>query len=1057
MNGDTGSSLLQTYTFVFTDIEGSTRLWEERPAEMSEALKSHDALLRGVFEGHGGHVFKTVGDAVHAAFDDPAAALTAAVDGQIALSGSEWCFFTVRMALHSGVPERTADDYFGPPLNRTARIRDAGWGGQILVSEATAGLLVDRMPQGCELRNLGQYRLKDLAEPYRIFQCLHPALGEDFPALRTLDVRKHNLPVQPTSFIGREREVDELRALLTDGVRCVTILGMGGCGKTRLSVQVGAELLDEFADGVWFIPLAPIADPDLIVSELAQVLNVKELQGATMPDSVCEYLRDKAALIVFDNFEHVLDGAPLISKILQCAPKVRVLATSREPLRVSGEQEWVIPVLADEYHTELFIDRARLVKPSFAPSEDERAVISQICCQLDGLPLAIELAAARVRMLTPAQIRARLADRLKLLTGGRRDTVVHHQTLRATIDWSYNLLSEDEQLLLAQLSVFSGWFDLDAAEVVCEGAGDVFDGLCGLREKSLLGSDSEGETIRFAMLQILREYAAERLAERGDGEGLRRRHAEYYTSLVEAQKEDLRGAAMADALNRMARDIDNFRASLDWAQRSGADDLFVRQTLELVQFWILRGLCTEALGRVERAIEVAAHLSSPASRGLLLNARASVLLHRGLYAQAGQAYIEAVEVNRDVNDPRALADSLRGAGWHASREGRRDEAYGLISEALELSRSAGDKYRMAHSLCDLGERAYHDGDYPEARRMFEEALGLARELGDRRAQSIHLQWLADVADIEGDLGRARTFTLEALEIERTLGNLRGVAWCLDQLSILALTASDFAEAMRLSEEALAIHREIDNQVGIAESLCRLAQVERMRGSYNQARAYAEEALAVDTALDDKGGIATEEAELGRIALAVGDLDEAARRLRAARDLYEQIDQKKELAEVLCCLAKLALHKDDVETARDLANQALAINRELGAKRGLLENLATLGRLAVRDGDPDGARPPFLEALDLAEELGDRTALAHLADSISELSAAEGRHPEAVALHSYADRVREDIGALLSPIEAEKRAATLAALGAVGDHEADAVKGSDLTIEQIRQALHPPPL
>jgi predicted ATPase/class 3 adenylate cyclase len=487
-----------TVTFLFTDIEGSTRLWAQHPDGMRVALARHDTLLREAIEAHGGAVFKTIGDAFCAAFTTAADAVAAIVEAQRALAHESWettGSLRVRAALHTGAAAQRDADYFGHTLSRVARLRDAGHGGQTLLSLATAELVRDHLPPNLELRDLGQHRLKDLTRPERIFQLVIPDLPADFPSLRALDPRRANLPVQPTDFIGREREVAEVCGLLRrDGVRLVTLTGPGGTGKTRLGIQVAAELLDEFSDGVAFVALAPISDPALAASAIAQALEVKESGGTPLIESLKAYLREKQLLLVLDNFEQIADAAPLVAELLAAATQLTVLVTSRERLHLSGEHEYAVPPLGlppttddrrpttgrwrPNLHTitqyeavRLFIERAQAARADFAVTNDNAPAVAEICYRLDGLPLAIELAAARVKLFPPQALLTRLDNRLKLLTGGARDLPARQQTIRNTIDWSYNLLDAGEQTLFARLGVFVGGCTLEAAEAVCSDFG----------------------------------------------------------------------------------------------------------------------------------------------------------------------------------------------------------------------------------------------------------------------------------------------------------------------------------------------------------------------------------------------------------------------------------------------------------------------------------------------------------------------------------------------------------------------------------------------------------
>src|SRR5215210_2521886 len=535
-----------TVTFLFTDIEGSTRMWEKDPEAMGSTVARHDEVLRGAIEANEGHVFKTVGDAFCAAFPTAPDALEAAISAQRLLHAGgqdEESRLRVRMALHTGAAEERGGDYFGPPLNRVARLLSVGHGGQVLLSSPAQELVRDQLPTGADLRDLGEHRLKDLIRPERVFQLTAPVLPEDFPALRTLDARPNNLPVQPTPLVGREKEVGTVRErLLAPETRLLTLTGPGGTGKTRLALQVAAEALEDFEDGAFFVALAAIADPALVAPAIAGSLGVLDSGERPLIEGLKDHLRDRQPLLLLDNFEQVLEASSLVGELLSSCPELKVLATSRISLRLYGEREYPVPPLAlpDPGHlpplerltqyeaVRLFVERAQDAKPDFSVTNENAPAVAEICARLDGLPLAIELAAARAKILSPQAMLSRLSNRLKLLKGGARDLPERQQTLRGAIDWSHDLLEEDERTLFARLSVFVGGCTVESAEEVCDPEGDllveVLDGLASLVDKSLLRQREEkgSGAPRFFMLGTIREYATEKLEERGKAEEVSR-------------------------------------------------------------------------------------------------------------------------------------------------------------------------------------------------------------------------------------------------------------------------------------------------------------------------------------------------------------------------------------------------------------------------------------------------------------------------------------------------------------------------------------------------------
>ncbi len=586
-----------TVTLLFTDIEGSTRLLHQLGDRFPGVLAAHRELLRAACAAHGGHEVDSRGDSFFAAFPRARQAVAAVVAAQRALAVHPWppgVTLRVRMGLHTGEPTRTPEGYAGLDVHRGARICDAAHGGQVVLSELTTKLVEPDLPAGVTLRDLSEHRLKDLARPEHLFQLVIAGLPADFAPLHSLDTRPNNIPIPPTRLIGREREIQAVRDLLRrEDTRLVTLTGPGGTGKTRLGIGVAAELLHEFRDGAFFVALAPVADPETVSSAIAQALGVREAEGRPLQESLADFLRGKEALLVLDNLEHLPSAAPLVADLLRAHPGLRALVTSRAALRLSGEQEFPVSPLAlpDMTHlppvaalahyaaVALFIERAARVRPDFTVTAGNAALVAAICARLDGLPLAIELAAARIKLLPPRALLARLGrgpagSSLRLLTGGARDLPARQQTLRDTIAWSYNLLTPEEQRLFRRLAVFGGGCTLETAEAVLHGgpagggapegsAIDVADGLASLADKSLLRQDegADGEP-RFLMLETIREFGLEELAASGEEAVFRERHAGYFRALVEAA-----GAILFSTTRdrvRLAVERDNIEAALRW-------------------------------------------------------------------------------------------------------------------------------------------------------------------------------------------------------------------------------------------------------------------------------------------------------------------------------------------------------------------------------------------------------------------------------------------------------------------------------------------------------------
>ena len=837
-----------TVTFLFTDIEGSTELWERYPAATQVALARHDDVLRHAIEGRGGYIFKTVGDAFCVAFPTASDALEAALEAQRGLLREEWGQagpLRIRMALHTGAAEERDSDYFGPPLNRISRLLSAGHGGQVLLSLATQELVRDELPEGVSLKDLGERRLKDLFRSERVFQLLAPDLPSSFPPLKTLDARLNNLPVQPTPLVGREREVAEVaERLRSEEVRLLTLTGPGGTGKTRLALQAAADLLDEFEDGVFFVALATITDPALVDSAISQPLGVKESAEQPPEESLKVYLREKELLLLLDNFERILEGVPLVGELLGACPKLKVLATSRIPLRLYGEQEYMVPPLAlpdprvlppvkalTQYEAvRLFVERAKAVKAVFSVSNENAPAVAEICARLDGLPLAIELAAARIRILPPQKMLERLSNRLKLLKGGARDLPTRQQTLRGTIDWSYDLLEEDEKRLFARLSVFAGGRTLEATDEICDPKGDleVLEVVESLLEKSLLWQEEgPGGEPRFVMLETINEYAREKLEESGEAEEIKRAHAEYFLTLAEEVEPELKGHGQLEWLERLEAEHANFRAALSWSLGGADAELGLRLAGTLWWFWHVRGHMREGRRWLEEGL--AEKPCGPAGpRAKALSGLGRLVMAQGELELGTELLEESLALYRGLGDDVGAARALTFLGYTANLQGDHERARTLSEEALALSRRLHDHWNVCLTLNILAFTAYDQADQEKAATLWEESLTLSREIGDIRGISTALNSVGWMALVEGDFERASAVFEETLEIDRKLQDKQGVAYSLGNLAWATLRRDDHGRARALFGEALELCREMEHKMSIAESLEGMAGVAAAR-------------------------------------------------------------------------------------------------------------------------------------------------------------------------------------------------------------------------------------
>jgi predicted ATPase/class 3 adenylate cyclase len=808
-----------TVTFLFTDIEGSTRLTENLgAARYGTLLEQHRQALRSGFEQHGGVEIGTEGDSFFVVFETPASAVAAAVEGQQALARTDWpdeAPIRVRMGIHTGDGLLADGSYVGPDVNRAARIAAAGHGGQVLVSETTAALVADRLPPATRLRSLGRHRLKDL-RPQELAQLDVDGLATEFPPIRSLDSRPNNLPTQLTTFVGRERQVAEVADLLKSA-RLVTLTGPGGTGKTRLSLQVAAETADEHADGATFVALAPIADPELVASAIATTLGVPDAAGRPPRDRLVDHLRDRQHLLVLDNFEQVASAGPLVGDLLREAPRLRVLVSSRIPLRISGEQEYPVPPLdlpatdgaeagvsaiATNEAVRLFVDRARSVQPDFALDDANASAIVELVSRLDGLPLAIELAAARSRLLSPQQMLPRLERRLDLLAGGMRDLPERQRTLRGAIAWSHDLLEPPERRLFARFSVFVGGAELSEAEAICGPAGevgrDVLDGLEALVEHSLLRQVERAGEPRFFMLATIQDFAAEQLAESDERDALRRRHALAYLGLAERAAPSLTTGDRRIWLDRLARDHDNFRAAHAWSIETADAGVALRLVTGLWRFWQVRGHLVEGRSRAEAALALPETREAGETYLAAVEAAGGLCYWLADFECARVHYEEVLAVRRAGGDPQAIAEAVYNLSFAEVNLDDITGAQALAEEALGLFRDASDERGIGKSLWQLANIARRPDDAEAARRYCEEAIPILRRLGETFMLGWSLFTLALVDAREGDLETARERLLESLDLFAAADDMSGFALGLDGLAIVATLAGDRQRAARLS-------------------------------------------------------------------------------------------------------------------------------------------------------------------------------------------------------------------------------------------------------------------
>jgi predicted ATPase/class 3 adenylate cyclase len=809
-----------TVTFLFTDIENSTQLAREHPESWDETQARHHAIMREAIESNHGFVFQIIGDAFCAAFHKVGDAVKAAVKAQQDLQGEPWdeVNIYVRMGIHTGEAELVGNNYRGyTTLSFVQRLMSVGHGGQILVSNTAENLLREGLSGQINLRDMGVQKFAGVPSPVRIFQVIVPHLPIEFPPLRTLDNLPNNLPAQLTSFVGRAKQLTDVKRLLNTA-RMLTLLGPGGTGKTRLSIQAASEMLDQYPDGVWFVELAPILDPLLVPHTTAVAIGLRSEPQRPVIDMLCDYLHEKKILIVLDNCEHLVDAcARMADRILHTALDTRILASSREALGIGGEATYRVPSLElpdisnlptveslSQYEAvKLFIDRAMSAVPTFTVTNSNAPAVAQVCHRLDGIPLAIELAAAKLRVLSVEQIAKRLDDRFRLLTGGSRTALERHQTLRAAIDWSYKLLSDAEQVLFQRLSVFVGGWRLEAAESVCEGGGihseDVLNLLEQLVNKSLVITEEMRQEARYHMLETIRQYAREKLFESGDSEAIRDRHLAYFVKLVEQAEPELYRADQAFWFNKLDEELDNLRLALTWA------------------------------------------LATDVASGLGLASIPWRFWQRRDYLEAGDWVHQLLERYPKFDSLRA--HTLIVYSKYLWRCGNFAEALKIVEQAFQLARALSDRQNEALSLLFLGRYMFvHDhAGIPQ----LEQSLALYRTLEDKIGQATASSWLGHAYNEREYRERADPLLVESLKLHRELGNLYGIAECLDNLATHAMWVGEFSSSLTWLEEARALYREIGEESGEAEVLISLGDLAYWKGEYQQARSYFEQALKLD--------------------------------------------------------------------------------------------------------------------------------------------------------------------------------------------------------------------
>jgi predicted ATPase/class 3 adenylate cyclase len=870
-----------TVTFLFTDIEGSTKLWEQYPEAMKSALEKHDSILKQAVGSNHGHTIKTTGDGIHAVFSSAADAVKAALDAQHGFQNSgvlDTFEFSirVRMGLHTGNDQERDGDYYGSNVNLAARIMGLGYGGQILLSEVTAKLVKENLPPGCTLADLDEHRLKGIAATKRIFQLCHPDLAAEFPQLKSLAAFKHNLHHQLSTFIGREKELADVKRLLKN-TQLLTLLGPGGTGKTRLMLQAAEEIIEDFPDGVWLVELAPLTNPDRIAERIAAALNIEEQPNRPFLDTLTSHLRRKELLLLLDNVEHLVrESARLVEHLLMNCPTIKIMVTGREALFIGGETMLQIPSLslpekdeatleavANSEAVQLFLARAQAVRPDFALSVDNAPALTEVVRRLDGIPLALELAAARLRMMSVEQIAAHLNDRFRLLTSGRRTALPRQQTLQALIDWSWNLLDERERMLLRRLSVFSGGWTLEAAQAVASDDQldefDILDLLDQLINKSLVTVKHlrQGE-VRYNMLESIHQYARERLTEAGEEQRLYERHAEYYTTFSERLSQGLQGREMLVWLERLLPETDNAKAAREWALDRRLDMALsmAGASMLVTRYWFFS---SEDIRWLEQVVR---------------RARANP------------------EAETDPKYRQGLAKAVVALGTSTTLAGGFEKGRQVLEEGINLAREAGVVEPRVVGLNILLLTLYHFGELSAAVEVAEKSLALCQQHGINFWRLMALGYLVSIFIAQGEHEKADTYAEEASQLAKKLDN----PW------LNALTS------------------------------LQQARFEIRRKNWDQAEKYAANAAELYVAVRDQGLAQTSWSELGHIKRMKGDLAGAEQVYRRTIVAFRERDHTSAVAHQLECMGYIAANLGQDTRAATLLGAAQAIRAAIQINR-----------------------------------------------------------------------------------------------------------------------------
>ncbi len=911
-----------TVTFLFTDIEGSTRLSQEYPDTIQAAIDNHHLILHDAIKSNNGFVFDNTGDAFCCSFERPEDAVMSAVIAQKNLATEKWedAVIKTRIGIHSGAAEWNGENYMGYiTLARTARVMSASYGEQIIISNDTFELIKDYITSQFSYRDLGERRLKDLIQPVRLFQIVANGIREDFPPLKTLDARPNNLPVQLSSFIGRKEEMKQIKCMLKDK-RLLTFTGPGGTGKTRLSLQIAADIIDDFGNGVWFVELASLIEPELLPNVIVHTLGIKEQPKENVEDTLIEYLQDKELLIILDNCEHIIKAcAVLAEKILQKSSKIKIIATSREALQCSGEQTYKIlsletpdpkdkesPELLTQYEAvRLFIERALCVNKNFRVNNDNAPALAEICHKLDGIPLAIELAAVRIKILSVEKIHERLDDRFKLLIGGQRTALPRQQTLKALIDWSYDLLSNEERILWSRLSVFSGGWNLDAAEDICSDLTiikkeEILDLLGNLTDKSIVIFNQDNN--KYSMLESIKQYGHDKLIKSNKYKIIKDKFLKFYTELAETANKNLRGGETAIWINILNSEYKNIEKGLIWSLDSNENEISARIVGSIAQYWFILGNISEGIRWLEIVL-----MKQPENMDSYF---CRVNYFRGKFARLnGDFEMAKIFLNRslqywrEVGNKRGISDTLNSLGVNEFDQGRYEQAAEYYEENLKIYRESENKKGIAVSLNNLGNVVSNLGDFTKAIKLYEESLAIRRELKDELGIGITLNNLGILAFEQGEYEKAYDLLNQSMQIRHSIGDRNGIAISILNLGHTAYNQGEFLKSSNYYKESLKICREIGDKSLTADSLCNLGKAALEQEDTEQALKFIEESIGINREIGSQSQIAICLYFLGRIAFLKKEKEKAREYYYESLNIYHETGNRKDIVLNLIRLAE----------------------------------------------------------------------------------------------------------------------------------------------------------